>query len=306
MTEFVFPINIFSRDIPQNFREFKNKHYKDMVKTILIEDNKVFERFVDNLISELCADEDFNTSILTGIDKLYIMLILRAQCVSHEITFTSETTDDEKAQVKIPVSMSEIIETLGGYELEYTYTVTDGKIKIDGTLPKGLYYEDVYDVAADTLSSITFNGTVTDVTKISLQKKRNILSTLPSFVLPEILTYIQKQDEIVKEKPIISINTQKKLPFNTKFDMHLYNGTIPEIIKMLFNTQLKEFYNNEYILMRRFKFSYEAIQECTPLELAMYYDIIHSDIEREKAEQEQQSKGGNLDPAPSAMAPESG
>jgi hypothetical protein len=304
VSEFVFPINIFSRDIPQNFREFKNKHYKDMIKTILCEDNSVFERFIDNLIKELCADEDFNIDILTGIDKLYIMLIQRAQCVSTEITFTSETVDEEKAKVQIPVSMADIIETLGGYEIQYTYEITDGHMIVNGTLPKGLYYDDVYDVAADTLSTITFNSTVTVLTKLDLEKKRGVLSTLPSFVLPEILRYIQKQDDIVKEKPIISINTQKKLPFNTKFDMHLYNGTIPEIIKMLYNTPLKEFYNNEYILMRRFKFSYDTIANCTPLELAMYYDIIHSDIEREKSEHDQQSRGGSLDPSPGTLAPE--
>ena len=68
----------------------------------------------------------------------------------------------------------------------------------------------------------------------------------------------------------------------------------------MFNSELREFYNNEYVLMRRFKFSYEAIANSTPAELNVYYDIIGKDLEREKKEMEQQensaSTGGVMPP----------
>ena len=49
-------------------------------------------------------------------------------------------------------------------------------------------------------------------------------------------------------------------------------------IKMLFNTNLKELYSTEYTLMRRFKFTFNAIEQCTPAELNVYYEIIHKDL----------------------------
>ena len=74
---------------------------------------------------------------------------------------------------------------------------------------------------------------------------------------------------------------------------------------MLFNTNLKDLYTTEYTLMRRFKFTYSAIEQCTPAELNVYYEIIHKDLEREKKEQEEQerSSGRNYEGPPKNLPP---
>ena len=78
----------------------------------------------------------------------------------------------------------------------------------------------------------------------------------------------------------------------------MYNGTIGEISKMLFNSALKDIYRSEYTLMKHFKFTHSAIDTSTPAELGVYYEIIQRDMEREKQEQEAQQNAGSTDIAP--------
>ena len=112
---------------------------------------------------------------------------------------------------------------------------------------------------------------------------------------------------MIKDNPLINFKTNMELKFGNTLDLQLYNCAVSEIIKMLFNSDLKELYTNEYTLNRRFKFTFNAIQQCTPQELNVYYEIIHKDLEREKKEQDEQEKGygsGDFMAPPKNLQPE--
>ena len=80
--------------------------------------------------------------------------------------------------------------------------------------------------------------------------------------------------------------------------MHLsfINRSIAEIIRLFFNTDLKQFYETEYTLIKHFNFTHESINSCAPAELMLYYNIINEEIKKQKEEEQKQTSGQSVNP----------
>ena len=187
-----------------------------------------------------------------------------------------------------------MIQTLINLEVNHTFKFTDNNIIIKGTLPKSFYFTEIFDIAADCIDEIKFKDKYICLVDFNIDDKKEILTKLPSFILPNIIEYLQTQDQTVKQCSLISLTTQKAIPFTQNFNINMFDGSMGEIIKILYNMQLNDFYNNEYTLMRRFKFGYDAIMDSTPGELAVFYDIINRDLEKEKKQMDQQNNPGGI------------
>ena len=225
---------------------------------------------------------------------------------STKVPRTSPDGKREEAKVDVPLDLNEVLNRLGNYPVDHLYSFKESGITVNGSLPKKFYYGNIIDVAADSLTSVETDNKKTDLYHLSIDERIQIMNTLPSTLLPKIIDFLTRQEKVIKEDPLIKFNSSIELPFGNELDLQLYNGTVGEIIKMLFNTNLKELYTNEYTLMRRFKFTFNAVESCTPQELNVYYEIIHKDLEREKKEQEEQGKGydGNFMAPPKNLPPE--
>ena len=309
MSQFIYPSYILSEDRKIFLLELTNSIYKKFVKTLTISDNEGTGMFVDNLLSDLFYDKSVNVNTLTNVDKLYMLICIRAYCIGSSITFNTEVPNEmdetKKSKAKIVVDLNEVLNRLGNYDIAHSYKFEHRGITVEGALPRKLYYDNIIEVVADTLSTITTNNKVVDVYQVDLPDRVKILGTLPSDILPRIIEFLQVQEEVLKDDPLIVFNTAKELPFDKQLGLQLYNGTIGEIIKILFNTNMKDLYTTEYTLMRRFKFTHSAIESCTPAELGVYYEIIHRDLEREKKEMDEQQRGGgdNIAMPPKNLGP---
>jgi len=312
VSKFIYPSYILSEDRKTLLKELQNSLYKDLVKIIALDDNEIVELFVDNMLQELFYEKDLEVSTLTNIDKLYMLLCIRSYCIGPQIIFSTKvpktTSEGKKEEVKVdvPLDLNEVLNRLGNYPVEHLYCFKEAGITVNGSLPKRFYYGNIIDVAADSLTSVETDNRKTDLHHFSIDERIKIMNTLPSTLLPKIINFLTCQENIIKEDPLIKFNSSIELPFGNELELQLYNGTVGEVIKMLFNTNLKELYTNEYTLMRRFKFTFSAIERCTPQELNVYYEIIHKDLEREKQEQEDQQKGydGNFMAPPKNLPPE--
>ena len=292
MSEFVYKIDILSENRVELFREFTNKHYKDFVKVIVNEDKDIFERFVDNIISELCIGK-INVQKLTSLEKMYIMVVLRAYNISPGISFTTETdetTEEGKpVMLNINISVVEIAQKIENIPVTPNFKIQSGDVVVNGSLPKKFYYTDPQLAVADCITDIILpTGKVIDLSPLELHQKQEILDTLPSHVLPSVFEFLTKQEEAVKKEPLLVIDTDKNINTDKETHIALFNGSMAEIIKLLYRVNLKEFYVNEYSLIKKFKFSYDQLQRITPGELAVYTEVIQEDMKREKQEMEKQ------------------
>ena len=165
MSEFIYPVTVLSQDKAYLFRELKHKQYKALTKVILDDDKPAFELFIDSLIDELSAD-DLDTGTLNVVDKFYILMVVRARCISPEITFVSEVDapDDmkeDKIKIKIPISINDLLQRIGEFDLQYTFQYTDKRITVNGSLPKRFYFSDIFAVAAECVDTSEFGDNVT-------------------------------------------------------------------------------------------------------------------------------------------------
>ena len=253
----------------------------------------IFEIYVNNLIDELCYS-DIDISTLNILDKFYILLSIRAYCIAPTITFQTTTGDDKKEKINIEIDVNKMLDTLYDVKLEYDFNIEYDNIQITGNFPKRFHFDDVYDLAADSICEVRFENKPINYSELTKEQRQEVYSRLPSLVMPQILKHLQKQDKILKQEPIIEINTKKEINMSKRTCASMLDGSMSELIKVMFKTPLRDFYVNEYNLMKRFKFSSDAINQSTPAELGLYFNIIQQDLEKEKKEMEKQQgqRGG--------------
>lgn len=292
MSDFLYKVDVLSENRPAMFKELTNNVYKNFVKVIVNEDKDILELTINGIIQKLCGD--LNYRCLTCIDKLYIMMVLRAYNVSPSITFvcdTDETSDDGKSiKINCNIDIIEVLQELEKQPITHKFEVKDDKIHVQGSLPKCIYYESTDQLIADCIDVIRFNDKTIPLFDLTVDQKVHIVDSLPSFVLPEVYKFVTAQDEVLKQTPLITINTDRNIGTDKNIFASLVNGSIGEIIKLFYRVSLKDFYVNEYNLIKKFKFTYQHLQNITPAELNLYIDVIKEDMDRERKEREKEQK----------------
>lgn len=268
------------------FKEFTNHHYKQLVKTIISDDIFCFNTFVDKLLDELC--DELDTSVLPAYDKFYIMLILRIMNIGSDLDFSYEK--EENNFFKFKIDLVDVINKLDKHDITYNVVVELNNIKLHTSLPKHFINDgNILDTSLDCLNVIEISDKIIDVTNFTAEQKGEIIDNLPGNILPTLIKRLKKLDDIISPDPIISINLKEEdLPFDKEMYLSFFNNSFYQIIKMAFNTNLRDFYSYEYTLIKKFKFNYDHISKITPAELQVYFNVIGEDIEKEKREREKE------------------
>ena len=292
MNSFLYAITIPSTKEVVYFKEFTNKHFKAFIKTLLNKDYVLCGMFIDSLIEEL-AHTPIQASKLSVIDKLIIMLTIRAYNISPIVELQTQRKDD-KGKVTFDIDVNKMLDIINQIEVTNTFEIVDATgLTIIGTLPKNLFCETVFDIVGSCIHTIKMpskKGTrVIDVSTLDNKERLHIVSKLPSGVFTQIHSYLLAQDEKFAHTPLIDLDIDDDIIIpQTKIHLSVLSRSAAEIIKLVYEVGLREFYVTEYTLMRRFKFSSELISNSTPAEIGLYHNIIAEDLKREKDEQDKQ------------------
>ena len=266
------------------------------------DDLKSFNIFVDKLISDLCIDE-LNISTLTVFDKFYILYALRAFNVGSHIELEYELSENNFFKHKI--SMIDLLSKLENFRFDSSYTIEEDKFKVKMTFPKSFTNGDsVYHCLYDSINEITFGDKLVNILEFDIEERIEIFDTLPGTIMPRLFEHIKRHETFLNKNPFIVIDADVELPFDKTMSLSLINNALYELVKLAFNSNLKDFYMLEYTLIKKFNFSYEHISKTTPAELQVYFNVISEDLEREKKERESEQAGQGYDiPAPNNNMP---
>tara|TARA_R100000808_G_C2155553_1_gene168639 strand:- start:35470 stop:36351 length:882 start_codon:yes stop_codon:yes gene_type:complete len=287
MSDFIYPVEQISTDSVLYFKQFTHRQNKNFVKVLLNGDTNILEMFVSTLIKDLSVN-DIDTDNLSCIDKLGILLGIRAYNVSPVAKFT--TIVDKGRQEQFEISVNDVIDKIKQHKVAHTFNIDKNGIKVEGTIPKVLAAENQLDMITSSIDVIEFNGNAIDARELTLDQRREVIDKLPSFVLSSVLEFLYEQEQILKTTPVIKLGSDQ--------EMHLsfINRSIAEIIRLFFNTDLKQFYETEYTLIKHFNFTHESINNCAPAELMLYYNIINEEIKKQKEEEQKQQSGQSVNP----------
>ncbi len=297
MDQFVYSITIPSTGTAGLYKELSTSYYKAFTKILLNGDNIVINQFIDDMITKLTHSGPSVTS-LTAYDKLYIMLVIRAYNISPTIHFGCKTKEKEKdkdkqSTININVEVNEVISKLTELKFNWFFTVKNSPagLQIKGSLPTALYIDNISWLLASCINEIIINDKSVYMHELTTDEQIQILDKLPSTVFSEIMLFLKEQNDILIKNPIFEIKTDKEIVGAKEINLSFFDASMFEFLKLMYNCNLKEFYQSEYQLCKA-KLPLDLVQNSTPAEVTLYYNIIADDMKKQQKDMEKSQKGG--------------
>lgn len=204
------------------FKQLTTEQLKKILKTLLDSpiNNQDFILTFNSIIKENCITPEINTDNLTILDKQIILLKTRIESISPEYIFN--ITDDIKQTITLNSNLEKFLTKKTNLTSE-TFTSNNCSLicslptlEIENKFEKELRQnikqnvsssEDLKNIIGETfineitkfVSSITINDTVIDLSTYNFKDRIKVVETLPTTLVNNVIKYIEKYRDIVKE-----------------------------------------------------------------------------------------------------------
>jgi len=289
--QFVYTVYLPGQKKTVQIKELQFGRYKHLVKTITNDNDEIVAKFFDNLLIDLCPNED-NVLSFSFLDKLILLLTVRSICISPSLELVVNCPVTQK-QFNSIVKLSDIIDKLQNLNLaEDVYLTTkeynNNTLQINLGMPSILNIEERdLTVINNIIKRVTLNGHSTELITETLTDR------LPALVLNDIKDYINYFNCNLRNINLLSIRS----PFSTteteiNIPLNLFSNSIIEFLKITFKRGLLSIYELEYFLINKLRIDFELIRTSTPAELNIYINFFKD--ERDKEEKAERKKSLNL------------
>ena len=282
MAKFLYAAHLPCLQRSVNLQELSFKTYKELVKLIHNDDSLCITNALENIIDTALEKKIDN---ITFLDKLIILLTIRAVCIYPDLELTI-TNPDSKQNYNLKFNINDIVDKINKLDVFLKYnnvTKSYNNLKITYGIPSRLYYESTEQAVNSAIKKIRLNDT--DVTNY----KNDIYSALPAYVYHDAQKHIESIEKEISEITLLSIslyNQDEKIEMIPSF----FNNSILDFIKLCYKKDLNSLYETEYFLTSKIKMPYEIVANSTFAELMIYFGFYNE--ERQAAEREN-NKGIN-------------
>ena len=280
------------------FTQFSGSEHLALGKYIQNNDISCVLKEFEKLINRCCT-ETIEVNRLSNIDIFCILLNLRIMCISQTFDFEATVTkENEKTKRKQKLDLYEILDKVTNHHAEYIKDIdVEGKYKISLGIPKGFRVDDIDTLIVDVIDTIELMGIKYDMSNLVVDEKTKILDELPGDILTLITTHIKQLDDMYKIKVFDSVQTGNLSDIHLK----LFDNSLFEFIKAMYNCNLQEQYYIRYIMVKRMGFTLRDVEDITPIDTQNYINLYREELEDERKAQEkqnEQSKPGISLPSP--------
>jgi hypothetical protein len=268
------------------FITFDGRTHLTIGKYIQNNDDKGVNEMFMEMISSCCQSE-INVNKLTNADLFCILLNMRIMSVSQTFDFESVVeTSHEKVKKTLKLDLYDILDKVTNHNLGYitNIAITDD-YSIDLGAPVGFKTSDFDTLVIKLLKSIHINGEIYDLTDLKQNEKIKILDELPGTALNTIISHISKIDHHYRIKVFENVNDDNL----SNIELKLFDNSMFEFIKAMYNCNLQEQYYIRYIMVKRLGFLLSDIDEITPIDTQNYINLYKEELEEEKKAQEKSS-----------------
>ena len=282
MAKFLYSVDLPVSKKTVQLTELSFINFKNLAKNIANENNDIIFNSFNELLDQHC---NYDTTKLTVIDKLYILLTIRAVCVSSvlELVVTCPKT---KEQFNSTINIDDILAILRTEHPKEKTVSYPNRLSLTYGLPTSLYINrDVIDAAETVINSISLGeNTFNDITA-------EVVNKLPAVVLNDVHAYANTVYQHLSELQLLNIPSlfSSDVEDSMIITANVFNNSVLELLKLCYNRDLMSFYKLEYFLMKQFRMTYETMSSLTPVELNVYLNL----YKEEQAEQEKAEKNAN-------------
>ena len=165
--------------------------YKNFIKILTNNDIDIINMFIDGLISKILISDDITIDDLSALDKLIILLNVRAFCIEPSVKFEFKN-DDTKKKFSYTVNINELAEQISLFPVEDTFDISTenmvAKFNLPSQIIKSSIRPDQY--INDSLSQLTILDKDIDISN------SNILQKLPAQFSSQFVKSLVKIDDL--------------------------------------------------------------------------------------------------------------
>jgi hypothetical protein len=228
---------------------------KLFIKELTFKQLKVLNKFIQNKDEEainICFEsilleniQNLNTDdVLTNYDKFCLLFLLRLASISPEIEL-------KKQNILTKVNLLPAYNTFFNINLNNNYTIENNSFKIKLSLPKSLYFNNIFDILLSSIDQIDIKTAnelkIINFNTLTTEEKKIIFEKLPAYIINDI-NKTKQTIENAFTNVSLTIDTHNKLPINP-FNMSLF-----EMLKLLLTVDLKHLYDIQYALVHKLNF----------------------------------------------------
>ena len=292
--DFTVPLAISEKNYTLRVSEFNNATYRTILKYLQNDDKPHLTKFLDNLVDQVIENKN---DTLTRKDKACILLTSRSISIGPELelTFTCPTTQKPyKGTVDIPYIVEKLCQT---HEYPSKTVKINDKVEVLLKMHESLWIPpaDTLDAVTDVVSTIKIDNKIYTLDKIDLTDRRKLIESLDGSVFGHVSKYITDAWQAHEKIQIITDRNPHDPEQEPKeYNINLYDNTLFDFICLSLAGNLRESYQMIYTLTNHMQFSPGYVDNITPVETTIYFNIKTQEIERQK--QEQQTSQQNNSP----------
>jgi len=256
-------------------KELSFKQFRELNKYILTDNNAFVEHFINTIIFDNLEDKNIFFK-LSNFDKFCCMLLLRSVCISPELEIFQK-----KQNIKI--SISDFLNNCLNFKKTFSKTFTHQKLEVTLGLPNNFIIENFLELPHLVIKSVKIEDAIYNFDNIESTLKDEIIESLPGNIIFEIKTFFNEIVECFNLLEFKIPNLEEAIILNP------YDGTLIEILKLVFRANLSNIYEMQYILVSKLHYTPDYLDENTFTENLLIVRLFEDEIKRQE-EQNKKSK----------------
>jgi hypothetical protein len=280
MYKFVYTTYLPVADVNVKLTEFYFTAYKQVIKTILNDNDSCIVDAFNELID---THSDRDVSTLTFLDKLIILLTIRAVCISPTLEL-SITQPPNNQKCNLTFSISDIVEKLKSMnkisDLKKVQKTYD-KIQIEYGIPTQFFFNSKDEFIVSSIKQIIIDGV--DVTDI----KHDIVGSLPIMVYRDAQKHLMQLQDQISKVTLLSVKLVNQENGKIEITPDIFSNSALEFLKLCYKRDLISLYELEYFLTSKLNLPYEILSTSTFAELSVYIGMYNE--EQKKREKEERA-----------------
>lgn len=248
-------------------QEISFKKFKTLNKFLINKNNEHINEYFEEILLDSLVDKSvFNE--LTNFDKFCALFLLRCTSVSPDVEYKDGVMSVKKPLIPF---LSKCLDL----KSDLNKTIHSDNLEIVLSLPKSLYFSDVFDAYFDAISKIYVKGA-------AISPDRDIIDNLPAETTGHIKKFSETIDEKFSELVFDVFSDSKN---ESSLTISPFNLSMFEILKALYTTDLKNIIELQYVLVSKLRYSAEYIDSNTLVENLIIFSIYQQEIEKTAKEQ---------------------
>lgn len=287
--QFTYRVYVPSHEKYYRYDTFDNTEYLAIIKYIQNNDTEQIVSFFHRLITDHCHDS-IDISSLNCVDKFVILLNIRIMSIADRLEITTKVeSGPEKVKNNVSIDLYDILDKVTNHPNNKSIEVNVENMSVEVGLPLNLYNSNLDDLIVNVLLSLNAKDKKYDLTTLSSEEKNELLDNLPGDILQQSISYIKNIDETYKI-PVFESVKQKISDELRSIELKVFDNSMFELLKSLYNSNLEEQYYIRYIMVKHMNYSLSEIDKITPIDTQTYINMYRKEIEDQKKAQEKSSK----------------